>query len=126
MRDTPRIFTVPGLYGSGPRHWQTLWEQLYGFSRIEQNDWDNPEYSKWYNQFFQKLEETASSQVILIAHSLGCHLVAKSFAHTRRWIKGIFFVAPPDLNSATLKKRSLELSYGQSGKNNRSGISDLQ
>ncbi|HEX3018983.1 MAG TPA: alpha/beta hydrolase [Chitinispirillaceae bacterium] len=104
MRDTITIFTVPGLYGSGTRHWQTRWEKLYGFSRIEQNDWDNPEYSKWDKLFCQKLAESGSNQVILVAHSLGCHLILKSFIHVNQWIKGIFFVAPPDLKSTTIKK----------------------
>jgi predicted alpha/beta hydrolase family esterase len=38
----PRLFILPGLNNSGPQHWQTHWEQLYGFTRIQQMDWDTP------------------------------------------------------------------------------------
>lgn len=30
------VFTLPGLYNSGPQHWQSYWENEYGFIRIEQ------------------------------------------------------------------------------------------
>jgi len=31
--------TLPGWLGSGPTHWQSRWEQAYGFERVEQDDW---------------------------------------------------------------------------------------
>ncbi len=27
-----QVLTVPGLYNSGPGHWQTMWEREYGFA----------------------------------------------------------------------------------------------
>jgi predicted alpha/beta hydrolase family esterase len=41
------ILTVPGLYNSGPQHWQTHWEKEFGFFRIEQQNWETPVCSDW-------------------------------------------------------------------------------
>ena len=41
------VFNLPGLYNSGPQHWQTYWENEYGFKRIEQNNWDEPVCDDW-------------------------------------------------------------------------------
>jgi predicted alpha/beta hydrolase family esterase len=98
------IYTVPGLYGSGPEHWQTHWEKLYGYIRIKQADWDNPDYNKWAYNLSETVVSSGKQSVILVAHSLGCHLVAKSYSRLKPLIKGIFFVAPPDLDADVLKK----------------------
>ncbi len=44
-----RFLTVPGLAGSGPQHWQTIWEiqQPDLFNRIEQDNWDWPNREDW-------------------------------------------------------------------------------
>jgi uncharacterized protein len=100
-----KILTVPGLYGSGPIHWQTKWEQLYGFSRIEQGDWDNPDFSQWKQRLVRSLEaEAFRKELILVAHSLGCHLIVKAFPLIRTLVKGVFLVAPPDLKAGVIKK----------------------
>ncbi len=104
MDEKINIYTIPGLYGSGPDHWQTHWEKLYGYTRIEQADWNNPDYNKWYNNLFEKISSSGEQSVVLVAHSLGCHLIAKSYPQLKQWIKGIFFVAPPDLDADVLKK----------------------
>ncbi len=39
----PLILTVPGLNGSGPRHWQTIWEQeIDDVARVELGSWEKP------------------------------------------------------------------------------------
>lgn len=98
------IYTIPGLYGSGPNHWQTHWEKLYGFTRIQQEEWNDPDYSKWDRNLFETISSSSEQSVVLVAHSLGCHLVAKSYLRLKQWIKGVFFVAPPDLDADILKK----------------------
>jgi predicted alpha/beta hydrolase family esterase len=100
-----KILTVPGLHGSGNGHWQTKWENLYGFSRIEQEDWDNPVFSHWAESLYKTLEEKRNdSRIVLVAHSMGCHLVVKSFPNIKNKVKGVFLVAPPDLKSEILQK----------------------
>jgi uncharacterized protein len=99
-----KIVTVPGLHGSGPLHWQTRWERRYGFTRIEQDEWDNPVFSKWEASLLLQLETPGPDEsIVFVAHSLGCHLVVKSLPRIGKRIGGIFLVAPPDLNSGTLE-----------------------
>ena len=38
---------LPGWEGSGPRHWQTLWEQRHHYRRVEQHDWSRPLRGDW-------------------------------------------------------------------------------
>jgi predicted alpha/beta hydrolase family esterase len=104
MTENFKTFTIPGLYGSGIQHWQTRWEDLYGYTRINQNNWDDPVYEQWHENLMQALRTCKSESVVLIAHSLGCHLVAKSYHRIKQWTRGIFFVAPPDLKSEALNK----------------------
>ncbi|HKU44709.1 MAG TPA: alpha/beta hydrolase, partial [Polyangiales bacterium] len=41
MASLSDVLIIPGLGGSGPQHWQTRWEQLHGYRRVEQREWDN-------------------------------------------------------------------------------------
>ena len=36
MSNNFRILSLPGLHGSEASHWQTIWEQHYGFERVNQ------------------------------------------------------------------------------------------
>ncbi|MBB1162952.1 RBBP9/YdeN family alpha/beta hydrolase [Aquariibacter albus] len=95
------ILSLPGWGGSGPGHWQSRWEALHGDQRVEQADWRQPLRGDW----MMRLEETLLSRsreelpVLLVAHSLGCHLVAAWASHSRNTgrVAGAFLVAPPDL-----------------------------
>jgi predicted alpha/beta hydrolase family esterase len=69
------VLIVPGLGGSGPTHWQTLWQELHGYQRVEQRDWDTPSREEWMQALEQALRARARPSV-LVAHSLGCALVA--------------------------------------------------
>ncbi|MBL8021422.1 MAG: alpha/beta hydrolase [Leptospirales bacterium] len=84
---------VPGINGSGPEHWQTLWERAdSSFVRVKQKDWDNPELDTWMEALNRAVEETPGSWIV--AHSLGClMIVSRKFAGA---VKGAFLVAPPD------------------------------
>ena len=93
----PGVLLLPGWLNSGPEHWQSRWEALHGHQRVEQDDWEWPRRGDW----MARLEEVllASAQpVLLVAHSLGCQLVAAWAAHTRhaRRVAGALLVAPPD------------------------------
>jgi len=44
----PLILTVPGLNGSGPSHWQTLWEQTRDdIVRVDLGNWAAPRRNAW-------------------------------------------------------------------------------
>ena len=41
-------FIIPGLGGSGPDHWQTIFEKSgENFQRIVQKNWDEPNINDW-------------------------------------------------------------------------------
>ncbi|QNE38311.1 alpha/beta hydrolase [Hymenobacter sp. NBH84] len=91
------ILTAPGLGNSGPIHWQTQWEQQYGYQRVQQHDWNHPVCADWV----QTLEATvaaAGPQVVLVAHSLACATVAHWAATTRHHLQGVLLVAPADVD----------------------------
>ena len=41
------VLVLPGWENSGPRHWQSLWEQRHGYRRVEQHDWMKPLRGDW-------------------------------------------------------------------------------
>src|ERR1700760_3559082 len=47
--ESPRlhVLVLPGWQSSGPRHWQSRWEALYGDVRVEQSDWMHPLRGDW-------------------------------------------------------------------------------
>lgn len=95
---TPPILIVPGLYNSGPDHWQTHWERaLPGAVRVEQQDWERPLLGDWTISLAEAVRQQPGA--ILVAHSLGCALVAH-FARVTggRGVGGAMLVAPADVN----------------------------
>jgi predicted alpha/beta hydrolase family esterase len=95
--ESPPVVLLPGLFNSGPDHWQSLWEAQHGYTRVEQDDWVWPRRGDW----LARLEEVVlatPAPVVLVAHSLGCHLVAAWAAHTRQAarVQAAMLVAPPD------------------------------
>ena len=92
-------FVLPGLNNSGPMHWQTRWERLYGFTRIHQRDWDAPDKDDWIHTINEVIAPFPPHKVILIAHSLGCCTIAHWFQHYRVVIGGALLVAPSDVEA---------------------------
>ena len=91
------VLVLPGWQGSGELHWQSRWERLHGYSRVEQDDWMWPRRGDWMARLDEVL--LARQQPCwLVAHSLGCHLVAAWAAHTQHAARarGALLVAPPD------------------------------
>jgi predicted alpha/beta hydrolase family esterase len=51
-----QFLIVPGLGGSGPTHWQSLWERSYpGTMRVDQGDWERPDRDGWIDQLHQAI-----------------------------------------------------------------------
>ena len=99
----PRFLLLPGWQNSGPGHWQTRWAQDQGHQRVEQADWLWPRRGDWMVQ----LEEALLADdrpALLVAHSLGCHLVAAWAGHSQHTgrVLGALLVAPPDIERADL------------------------
>ncbi len=99
---SPIILTVPGLGGSGPSHWQTLWEQSRPDThRVELGIWDTPHRNAWVTKLDQAIR-SAQAPVVLAAHSLGCLAVAwwatlagQTFGSP---VAGALLVAPADVD----------------------------
>jgi uncharacterized protein len=94
---TPRVLLLPGWQDSGPGHWQSRWEGLHGHERVQQADWHWPRRGDWMARLEEVLLED-DRPTVLVAHSLGCHLVAAWAAHSRHTggVRGALLVAPPD------------------------------
>lgn len=105
----PLVLTVPGLDGSGPAHWQTLWEERDARTRrAEMGDWTKPNRNMWVNRLNLAIHR-ADRVVILVAHSLGCLTVAW-WAHYERPgygdpVIGALLVAPPDVDGPLREPR---------------------
>lgn len=98
-----RVLLLPGWLDSGPGHWQTLWAQRHGWPPVQQDDWVWPRRGDW----MARLEEMLLADdrpALLVAHSLGCHLVAAWAAHSQHLgrVAAALLVAPPDLVRADL------------------------
>jgi predicted alpha/beta hydrolase family esterase len=99
----PRLLLLPGWQDSDPGHWQSRWEQLHGAQRVQQDDWWWPRRGDW----MARLEDTLLADerpAVLIAHSLGCQLVAAWAGHSRQVgrVKGALLVALPDVEQADM------------------------
>ena len=93
-----RVLLLPGWQGSGPGHWQSLWEARHGHRRVEQGDWLWPRRGDWMSRLDEVLLEN-DTPAVLVAHSLGCHLVSAWAAHSRLTarVRAALLVAPPDI-----------------------------
>ena len=91
------ILVLPGWQNSGPAHWQSRWELLHGYTRVQQHNWMQPLRGDWMMQ----LEEAvlaATTPVVLVAHSLGCMLTAAwaQHSHNTGKVQAALLVAPGD------------------------------
>jgi predicted alpha/beta hydrolase family esterase len=105
----PVCLTLPGLDGSGPDHWQTCWErERHGVERVQLGNWSHPSRNQWIAKLEWAIAE-ASGPVVLIAHSLSCHLVAwwanMVGEAASRSVVGAMLVAPPDLDRFDIDPR---------------------
>jgi predicted alpha/beta hydrolase family esterase len=95
MADAP-VLILPGLYNSGPEHWQTLWERRHSeFRRVAQREWASPECADWVATLQSAISHTPGA--VLVAHSSACALVAHwAAAYPAGEVKGALLVAPSD------------------------------
>lgn len=109
--EQPDILLIPGLHNSGPGHWQSIWEeQLPRARRVDLGLWDDPVRNTWVGKLALAIGR-AERPVVLVAHSLGCHVVAwwaeyeAAFNATVRaaelsCVVGALLVAPPDVEES--------------------------
>ncbi|BCS54145.1 alpha/beta hydrolase [Geobacter sp. SVR] len=96
INGSPKILVLPGFGGSGPRHWQTLWEKADpSFIRVNQHDWHRPVCSDWIVSLEHAVAQ-AGPDTVLVAHSMACLLVAHWAAVSARTVRGALLVAAAD------------------------------
>jgi len=102
---TQPILLLPGWQNSGPDHWQSRWERSHGYERVEQHDWMRPLRGDWIARLQDVVTDHAArkppgapADIVLVAHSLGCQLVAAwAVANPLAiHIRGALLVAPGD------------------------------
>jgi len=90
---------IPGLGGSGAKHWQTWFENTQpNFKRVEQKNWNEPDIDEWVHVIDTAIDNYERDSVVLVAHSLGCLTVSEWARQHNKKIKGAMLVAPPDIN----------------------------
>lgn len=110
MSNTVRMLTLPGWQNSGPTHWQTLWEQHWGGLRVQQSDWLRPRRGDWAAQLNATIVDTPAP-VAIVAHSLGCILLAWWAAHASadllHKIHAALLVAPGDIQENAFLRENI-------------------
>jgi predicted alpha/beta hydrolase family esterase len=93
------VLILPGLYDSGPEHWQTRWVATRrDCRRIEQRDWQTPHCRDWV-EVVDAAVAASPSPPVLVAHSLGCVTVAHWARRARRPLRAALLVAPSDVEA---------------------------
>jgi serine hydrolase len=98
-----RFVIVPGIGNSGPTHWQSIWQAEWGpiATRITPASWSEPDVDDWVAAVDQAVNRAGSSDLVIVAHSLGCLAAANWLAASASSVRAAFLVAPPDPRGPT-------------------------
>jgi uncharacterized protein len=98
------VLILPGWQNSGPDHWQSRWEALHGYRRVDQHDWLRPRRGDWIARL-ENVVLGCEGPVVLVAHSLGCILTAAWAQVSRSTVRvqGALLVAPGDAEREALR-----------------------
>jgi serine hydrolase len=103
------VLIIPGLGGSGPGHWQTLWQRDEPrCRRVVQRDWDEPSLAEWLAALDGQVADLAGP-VVLVAHSLACALVAHWAREARPNVAAALLVSPSDVDSPAHTPQSVRV-----------------
>jgi len=98
------VLLIPGLYNSGPEHWQSLWKADHPeYHRVLQADWDTPRCENWVRTLHAHILQI-EGPVVLAGHSLACATIAHyaaQYADCEGQITAAFLVAPTDIDAPT-------------------------
>lgn len=87
---------VPGLYNSGPHHWQTWLEaKTPAAKRVLQENWSVPNFNRWTSAVRRAISQS-SGDIYIAAHSFGCLAAVLAAAEQPHRIGGMLIVAPAD------------------------------
>ncbi|MFD9501490.1 RBBP9/YdeN family alpha/beta hydrolase [Streptomyces sp. NPDC060035] len=108
---------IAGISNSGPAHWQSVWRSRMANSVwVEHSSWDTPVRDVWVKELDDALRAIEGPKV-LIAHSLGCTLVAEwASAHQDETVAGAFLVAMPDVSGAAFPTAAVGFDSSRHGR----------
>ena len=100
-----RTLVVPGLWNSGPKHWQSHWEaaEPSQVTRVIQRDWETPRREDWVAAVEAAVAK-AGPDVVVAGHSLACTTLAHWALQTRLKVRGLLLVGPSDVESPSYPK----------------------
>ena len=64
------VLVLPGLYDSGPAHWQSLWQAqatTLHVERVVQQEWAAPDCADWVARLTHVMRES-THDIVLVAH----------------------------------------------------------
>jgi predicted alpha/beta hydrolase family esterase len=101
---SPRFVLLPGWQDSDAGHWQSLWQQRFGWPRLQQDDWWWPRRGDWMMRLDEFVLADDERPAVLVAHSLGCQLVAAWASHSQHTgrVAAALLVALPDVARADM------------------------
>ncbi|HET9650514.1 MAG TPA: alpha/beta hydrolase [Microlunatus sp.] len=93
-----RFVIVPGIDDSDSHHWQTIWQHEWGptAGRIAPSSWSEPDLDDWVEAVDRAVSAAGTTDLVIIAHSLGCLAAAAWLSTAAVTIRGAFLAAPPD------------------------------
>lgn len=96
------VLVVSGLWDSGPEHWQTHWLQDHPeWAKVAHRDFAAPQRDEWVAELDAAIA-ACDGPPVLLAHSLGCMLVAQwARSGSALQIAGAMLVAPSDVEAAS-------------------------
>lgn len=104
MAPLASVLIIPGLFNSGPEHWQSIWRSRHpDYYRVQQADWETPRCLDWVRTLSASIREIDGA-VVLAAHSTACAAVAHYAAehgHDNGQVVGAFLVGPSDTEAAS-------------------------
>ncbi|WP_394756837.1 RBBP9/YdeN family alpha/beta hydrolase [Rhodoferax sp.] len=103
---TPQVLLLADWQNAGPTHWLSRWQAAHGYRRVVQHDGLRPLRGDWMMQLEEAvLESKPGLSVTLVAHGLGCLLVAAWAVHSRHRhrVKAALLVAPTDVEREALR-----------------------
>jgi predicted alpha/beta hydrolase family esterase len=93
----PRVLIIPGLYDSGPAHWQTWLQAQYPDAvRVEQEHWNIADLDRWASRIERTIEAAPPGPWIAVAHSFGCLALARYLHGRDAAVAAALLVAPAD------------------------------
>jgi predicted alpha/beta hydrolase family esterase len=99
MIDEFSFLMVPGIGASDAAHWQSLWRDEFADAcMVEPADRDRPDVDAWVAVLNRDIER-CRKPVVILAHSLGCALVAH---WAERILRGGIEAPSPPIASAML------------------------